>query len=278
VVTAQKRAEPLKDIPFTISALSGETLERRNITDAQSLSFAVPGLGAYQISPGQNLISIRGVSTFRGESSLVGLYLDDIPIAGGVRLGTGSGLDVSTNDLSRIEVLKGPQGTLFGEGSIGGVIRYITNDPVLDKVEGRARASYFSTRSGDGSVETQGVVNIPLVADKLGLRIAAEHNRYGGWIDNVTSGESNYNDASTTDARIKALFVPSDNLKISALANIHRLRADGSNIVDVEPFDASLFRQAIGSLPTGQNVSTKQSNDFNIYNLNVFCGVPRYVA
>lgn len=269
VVTAQRRAESVQDVPMTVSALSEDRLIKQNVTDLQSLSFAVPSMTSYQISPGQTLVSIRGVSTFRGESALVGLYMDDIPLTGGIRLGTGSGLDAGMNDLSRVEVLKGPQGTLFGEGAMGGVVRYITNDPELDHLGGRLTATYYGTRSGDDSGEARGVLNLPLVQDRLGLRIAAEHDRYGGWIDNVTSGEENYNDATATDVRAKLLFMPSDSLRITALVNTHRLRSDGTNIVNTGDFDDSLFRQAVGFLPVGQDVPTTQSSGFNLYNLTV---------
>lgn len=262
VVTAQKREERIKDVPMTVAAVSSQDLVRRDIRDATALSFAVPGLGAFQVAPGENLLQIRGISGFRGEGSLVGLYLDDAPLSGNLRLGNGSGLDAQTYDLARVEVLKGPQGTLFGEGAIGGVIRYITNDPKLDRVEGQVRATWFATRDGAPSYEGQGMINLPIVTDKLGLRVAATYDSDGGWIDNVGTGEKNFNDNKMFDLRAKLLFEPTARFRVSALADIHRLTYGGQNIVNVGDPKDSLFRQAV--LP---DYSTHGYNRFNLYNL-----------
>lgn len=262
VVTAQKREERLKDIPLSVSAVSGESLERRGIKDAIDLAKAVPALGAYPVSPGQNLLSIRGISGFRGDSALVGTYLDEIPLSGGVRLGDGAGLDVQTLDLTRVEVLKGPQGTLFGEGAIGGVIRYISNNPRLDLVSGNVRATYFGTDKGAGSGELYGTLNLPIVTDLLGLRITGTYQQHGGWIENISTGKKNYNSDKLGDVRAKLLFKPTDALNITGLIDIHRLTYDGQNTLSVLPYNKSLFQQSV--FP---DFPTNGYNDFELYNI-----------
>lgn len=262
VVTAQKREEKLRDIPFSISAVSGDAIAKRGIKDVVDLANAVPALGAYPVTPGQNLLSIRGISGFRGDSALVGTYLDEIPLSGGVRLGDGAGLPVQALDLARVEVLKGPQGTLFGEGAIGGVVRYITNDPDLGRVGANVRAAYFDTRDGDGSGEFSAMLNVPVVEDVLGLRIAGTYQKHGGWINNVSTGKANYNDDEIVEVRAKLLFKPTDRLSINGLVNIHRMNFDGQNTVSILPYKKSLFQQSV--IP---DYPTNGYTDFDLFNI-----------
>lgn len=262
VVTAQKREEKLRDVPFSVSAVTAEALETRGINDAIDLAKVVPSLGAYQVSPGQNLLTIRGISTWRGDSALVGTYLDEIPLAGGVKIGDSSGLDVRAFDLARVEVLKGPQGTLFGEGAIGGVIRYITNDPELDGFGANLKGAYFGTRDGEGSSEYSGMVNAPLIDDVLGLRVAGSYQNHGGWIKNVSTGEHDFNDDESTDVRAKMLYNVTDRLTLTGLVQVHRMTFDGQNIVNVLPYGNSEFQQSV--FP---DFPTNGYNRFELYNL-----------
>lgn len=262
VVTAEKRTESVKNVPMSISVLSADDMAKHDVKDAVALSFAVPSLGAYPVSPGEDTLEIRGVSNFRGDQSLVGVYMDDIPLTGVLQLGNGSGLDAQTMDLARIEVLKGPQGTLFGQGSMGGVIRYVTNDPDLAQVKGRATATYFNTDGGADSEEFTGVLNLPVIDDKLGVRFAGTYQRDGGWIDNVGTGKRNFNSDGLSEGRAKILFRPTAKLAVSALIDIHRLDYGGQNIVNVLPYSSSEFRQAVYP-----DTPTNGYNNFNLYNL-----------
>jgi iron complex outermembrane recepter protein len=265
VVTAQKREEKAIDVPMSLSVVSGETLGKLGVTSVLDLALTVPSLGVYQVSPGQNNLEIRGISSFRGTGTLVGLYMDEVPLSAGLRLGDGSGLDVQTMDLSRVEILKGPQGTLFGEGGAGGVIRYVTNEPKLDTNEGRITATYFNTESGDPSAGVVGVVNVPIVNNVLAVRIAGTYESDGGWINNISSGENNFNSDHLFEVRTKVLFEPTEQLKVSALVDIHRLDAGGQNIVNVAPYDRSLFQQAVyPNYPTNGFF-----NNFDLYNLTL---------
>lgn len=262
VVTAQKREEKLKDIPLSISAVSSDYLEKRGIKDIVELANAVPSLSVYPVSPGQNLLSIRGISTFRGDSALVGTYLDEAPLSGGIRIGDGAGLAVQALDLARVEVLKGPQGTLFGEGAIGGVVRYITASPELSEFSGNIKGTYFSTRHGAESGEISGMLNVPIVSDVLGIRAAATYQKHGGWINNISTGVEDYNSDELGEARIKILYKPSDKFTLTGLVTIHRLDYDGQNLLSVQPYDKSLFQQSV--FP---DYPTDGYNDFELYNL-----------
>lgn len=262
VVTAQKREEKLKDIPLSVSAVSGEYLVKRGVKDIVELANVVPSLSVYPVSPGQNLLSIRGISTFRGDSALVGTYLDEIPLSGGIRLGDGAGLAVQALDLARVEVLKGPQGTLFGEGAIGGVVRYISADPELDQFKGNIKGAYFATRHGAGSGELSGMLNVPIVSDVLGVRAALTYQNHGGWINNIGTGVDDYNSDELGEVRIKVLYTPSEKLTLTGLVDIHRLNYDGQNLLSVQPYDKSLFKQS-----AFLDYPTDGYNDFDLYNV-----------
>ncbi|MBL8271883.1 Plug domain-containing protein, partial [Steroidobacter sp.] len=129
VVTAQKRQERLLDVPMSISVLTGEVLEDRGFTNIQDLALAVPGLTMREDGPGSYTIFMRGLSNQYGTGALVGLYLDETPIS----LTGYDQLDTRYYDMARVEVLKGPQGTLYGQGSVAGAVRYITKAPSFER-------------------------------------------------------------------------------------------------------------------------------------------------
>ena len=189
VVTAQRRSENIQDVPIAIQALSGETLQRLNITTFDDLIRHLPNVSGGSQGPGQVQIFMRGLSagsvpTQSGGSingfPNVALYLDEqsgqLP---------GRNLDVYAADLERIEVLAGPQGTLFGAGAQAGVIRYITNKPKLNTTEGSVTADYGVTAGGDPNTALTAVLNVPLIADTLAVRAVIYNDRRGGYINNV---------------------------------------------------------------------------------------------
>ena len=148
VVTAELRQENLKDVPMSISAVSGETLALEHVTNIRDLAATVPNLDVAPLGPGQQIISIRGLSGERGSSSLTGIYLNNIPVSGLQDSFLATYPDVGMYDLQRVEVLKGPQGTLFGEGAVGGVVRFMTNAPDPAKYSGNVSLSLFGTDGG----------------------------------------------------------------------------------------------------------------------------------
>ncbi len=189
VVTAQRRAENAQDVPIAIQAFSGETLQQLNVTNFDDLIKHLPNVTGPSQGPGQAQIFMRGLSsgtpaTQSGGSingfPNVAIYLDDqsgqLP---------GRNLDVYAADLERIEVLEGPQGTLFGAGAQAGVIRYITNKPKLNVTEGNVSGSYGVTAGGDPNSDLTAVLNLPLIPDTLAMRGVIYTERRGGYINNV---------------------------------------------------------------------------------------------
>jgi iron complex outermembrane recepter protein len=260
VVTAQKREERLIDVPMAITALSGETVENAGMQNIIDLSYAVPNLSVREEGPGQQMIIIRGMGNFRGSSSLVGLYLDEVPVSTSPL----AQIDLQTLDLTRVEVLKGPQGSLYGQGAVGGTIRFITKDPSFDGIEGNVGMSLYDTHKGDMSEEVTGVLNLPVVDDVLAFRVAGTYKNKGGWIDQPAIDDDNINNNELTNVRIKALWQPTDQLAINAMTIHHRNDAGGSNFVNVGPYSASQVQVAAD--PT---LSPGVKDDYEVYNLTI---------
>jgi iron complex outermembrane recepter protein len=186
IVTATKRATPELDTPISLTVLSGKWLEEHGAGDFNDFSRLVPGLTAIDSGPGQKRYALRGLQS-AGEPE-VALYYDEIPISGlpGGSLDTGdSQPDLKLWDIDRIEVLRGPQGTLYGNGSMGGAIRIISRRPVLNVWQIDAAAESGVTSGGGPSWHAAGTLNVPLVTDRLALRVATYERREGGWIDDI---------------------------------------------------------------------------------------------
>ena len=188
VVTARKKSESLQDVPIAVSALGEEQLEELGVDKFTDYLAQLPGVTAGGSGPGQNTIYIRGVAsttpnlTTAGVAGLapnVALYLDEQPLTQ-----PGRNLDVYAVDMERIEVLSGPQGTLFGASSQAGVVRLITNKPVIGETSVTGRAAFSMTKGGDPSNKLEVVSNIP-IGDKLAVRAVIYGDQQGGFIDNV---------------------------------------------------------------------------------------------
>jgi iron complex outermembrane receptor protein len=188
-VTAQRRTENIQDVPIAIQALTAQTLQQLNVSTFDDYLRYLPNVTSANNGPGQNEVFMRGLSagsqaTQGGGSTAawpnVAIYLDNqsgqLP---------GRNLDLYAADLNRIEVLEGPQGTLFGAGAEAGAIRYITNEPKLDKTEANVKAGYGTTAHGDPNTDITGVLNLPLIADTFAVRAVVYDDRRGGYIDNV---------------------------------------------------------------------------------------------
>jgi iron complex outermembrane recepter protein len=188
-VTATRREETLQNVPITIQALTGETIKQLNVTTFDDYVKYLPNVTAGGNGPGQSNIYMRGLATGQGGIQgsgatepfpNVAVYLDDqsgqLP---------GRNLDIYAADIERIEVLEGPQGTLFGAGAEAGVIRYITNKPKLNVTEATVNAGYATTAHGDRSANVDAMINLPLVQDTLAVRAVIYDESRGGYIDNI---------------------------------------------------------------------------------------------
>lgn len=190
IVTATKQgAQSLISIPAAIDAIGAEDLENAGAQGINDIAAKVPGLSAFNAGANQTKLKLRGISS-SSESEpqeTVAVYLDDVPItgSGGTNNENGASPDLGLFDLQRIEVLKGPQGTLYGSGSLGGTVRYIMNTPDLNDFGGKVQGRVSTTKRGGESYAMDGVLNIPIVTDKIALRLAGSYAHNGGWIDNT---------------------------------------------------------------------------------------------
>lgn len=221
IVTAQKREERLLDVPIAISAFTGDALADAGASQLADFLGSSPGVGIIDDESGTQTIQIRGISSTYGNAT-VGYYLDELPFT---YIGNAQVPDVRTYDLERIEVLRGPQGTLYGDGSIGGTIRILTRDPVLEKFEAGVDLDAMSTTSGDDSFAAKGMVNVP-VGDTAALRLVASYEDFGGWVNGPT--KKNQNDRDIDNYRGKFRWQPTDTLDIVLGAWIVRNDAVGT--------------------------------------------------
>ncbi|MGZ8334486.1 MAG: TonB-dependent receptor [Allosphingosinicella sp.] len=242
-VTATKRETTLLEVPFSINAQTEEDIQRLGAGTIEDLSRNVAGLNVQNLGPGQSQISIRGVSAGQiirdqpGVKEQVGVYLDESVISLSLFQP-----DLDLFDLNRVETLRGPQGTLFGSGSVGGTIRYITNQPDVDKVEGLVEANVNLVRDNFGG-HLKGAINVPL-GDTAAIRVVGYHTEYAGFINARLSGnavEENVNNGRRTGGRIALLFQPTPDISITPRVVYQEVRANGFNRQDVYNLYANPF-------------------------------------
>ncbi|MEM0952607.1 MAG: TonB-dependent receptor [Pseudomonadota bacterium] len=218
IVTAQRREQSLLEVPMSVAAFSQDELRQRGVTALSELQFAVPGMTMREDGPGSNTIFLRGVVNQYGAGPVVGQFLDEIPVA----LTAGDQLDIRATDLARVEVLKGPQGTLFGQGSMAGVVRYLTNKPNLEETQVGFTAQSAYVEDGDPENIITGFVDVPLSQESLGLRIAGRFQEGGGWQDQPEAGIKNGNGQDLVNVRALLLWRATDSVDVELMYNVHQ--------------------------------------------------------
>ena len=198
VVTAEKRSSTVQKTPISITAISGQDLTARGATDFSRIAQEIPGISERTGGPGQTEFEMRGLSSSGGSAPTVGFFLDETPLTAASFTQNGKVvIDPNLYDLQRVEVLRGPQGTLYGSGSMGGAIKLITAQPNLDKLEASVNGSVSGTKGGDGANNTENVmVNLPIVPGQLALRLVGSLGYTTGWIDRDVIGTDNATDWS----------------------------------------------------------------------------------
>ncbi|MEQ8751003.1 MAG: TonB-dependent receptor, partial [Amphiplicatus sp.] len=244
LVTATKRAQTIQDVPFSVNAQTQDDIQRTGSQSLEDVSRNVAGLAIQNLGPGQTQVGIRGVSAGQivrdqpGVKEQVGIYLDESVIS--LSLFTP---DLDLFDLNRVETLRGPQGTLFGSGSIGGTLRYITNQPKLGEYEGMAEAGVSAIDGGGVGWHAKGMVNLPM-GDTAALRIVGFHTDYAGFIDaQLESGgvKKDINDGERFGGRVSLLWEPIPELSITPRFVYQNVRTDGFNRREVFNMYANPF-------------------------------------
>jgi len=236
IVTAQKRATSLQDVPFSIAALTAEDLDQSGATNIVEVARNVPGLYIADLGPGQSQVAIRGISAGQvvrdqpGVKESVGIYLDESPIS--VALFTP---DLDLYDLDRIEVLRGPQGTLFGAGSSSGAVRYITAQPNIGDLGGSLDLTAAAPTDGDFGGSVRGSINVP-IGENAAMRAVGYYTELSGFIDSVYPDRptrKDVNGGSRAGGRLAFRFEPSDSVTITPRIVYQKLETDGYPRIDV---------------------------------------------
>ena len=261
VVTAEKREATIETTPISLTAVSGADILNRGLTDLASLMQSVPGVSIRTSGPGMTEFEMRGVASNGGNSPTVGFYLDDTPLTAPAATNEGK-IVISPDlyDLNRVEVLRGPQGTLYGSGSMGGTIRVIPNAPNPDGFESSVEAKFADTDHGGFDHGENGMVNLPFWNGLAALRIVGTYSYDAGWIDRVviepgdfplaTNGGTvrgnvlaapiateyhDVNDVERTVVRLSAVFKPIEGLTITPSYLYQKMRAGGLPYIDSVP-------------------------------------------
>ena len=238
IVTAQKREESIRSVPISISAVTAVDLAARHIQSFEDLSRAVPNLSFSSLG-GQGLsnLQIRGVSSQAGTAT-VSVYIDDVSLTTRNLYSEGTA-EPRVFDLSRVEVLRGPQGTLYGASALGGTIRFVTQQPKLDRFEGEVFAEGTSVGHGGTGWNLRSIVNIPLATDRAALRLGAESGVDGGYVyvAPLATGDRAFRQSNRSDwnvGKAALLLKPSDSLAITAAMFYQRYHSDDTDIVNLD--------------------------------------------
>jgi len=265
IVTAQKREQAAQDIPISLFAVTGDTLEQAGINSLEGIRDIAAGLEIVSVNPGAVQIAMRGVTNLSGgieSTAAVGYYLDETPVSAFATAMP----EFAMWDANRVEVLRGPQGTLFGEGSMGGTIRVITNKPDSSDFYGRVQGEVSTIDGGETGYAGRGVVNIPLAEDTLALRLTLSHIDQGGWVDVPDLDEEDTNNIQSTDIRAALRWTPSDKLTVDLSYMYQDLELDNTfgqtspGVLD--PQDQLSYAGPVGQLST-------EASDYDLFNLTI---------
>jgi outer membrane receptor protein involved in Fe transport len=244
VVTATKREQAIQDVPFSVNAQTQDDIQRTGSQNLEDISRNVAGLAIQNLGPGQSQVGIRGVSAGQivrdqpGVKEQVGVYLDESVVS--LSLFTP---DLELFDLNRVETLRGPQGTLYGSGNIGGTIRYITNQPKIGEFEAMLEGNINHIQEGGTGGHVKGMANLP-IADNAALRIVAFVTKYPGFIDALWEGggvKNDINDGNRYGTRISLRWEPTENITLTPRFTYQDINVDGFNRQEVFNLYANPF-------------------------------------
>ncbi|GGD33361.1 TonB-dependent receptor [Pseudoxanthomonas indica] len=236
IVTANKRPEDVRNVASSISVVSDEQLENINAGQLTDYANYVPGLqAASDGTPGQTRVSLRGIAPL-SSGATVGTYIDETPVgsSGLYQAATILMLDLLPYDIDHLEVLRGPQGTLYGAGSMGGLLKYVTRAPDPSSTEFRIGGGVSSVSHGENGSNVRFGANVPLIDDKLAVRVSYARNNLPGYIDNPVNGEEDINDATQTSARA-ALLYQGDAFTLKLTALQQKIDSDNNATVSIDP-------------------------------------------
>jgi len=235
IVTAQKRQERLIDVPQSMSVLSSDDLAKLGAIQFSDFADTVPGLSFKAGGVGMNQVTLRGITAGVDNNPTVAIYVDEVPFgpSTGSALGGRIGFDPSVFDVDRIEVLRGPQGTLYGASAVGGLIKYVTKQPDATTFSGNAQAGLSDTGDGGGlNYNAAATVNLPIVTNDAAVRLSGYYSHDSGYIDNVKTGKKDVNHSYVDGARADFLLKPTEALSFRVTGFYQDISRGGSPTVD----------------------------------------------
>lgn len=266
IVTAEKRSEPLKDVPMSVTALSGDSLDALQARSFADYAAMVPGLSLNATQPGLTRLTLRGQNS-GGVGSTVAVYMDESPFGSSTALLNGSIItgDFDTWDLQRVEVLRGPQGTLYGANSEGGLLKFVSTAPVLGKFSGEVELNGESVSHGGEGGAVRGVVNLPM-GDTLALRVSGYSEGVSGFIDDPARDMKDVNDGRKEGGRAALLWMPTADLSINLTATSQQSKYNATNVTDVDP---TTLEPLYGDLMQKRAVSERSEAKYENYNATI---------
>lgn len=266
IVTATFRDERLQDVPIAISALSNDRLTKMGAENFQDFARTIPGVSFVDLGPSHNKIVIRGITTTMAfeANATTSMYFDDTPVGS-----SSSNPDLKVFDIERVEVLRGPQGTLFGDAAMGGTIRYVTAKADPTRFATKTEGFYSSTSEGGGNWGANAMVNLPLVDDRLALRVAGYYRDYAGFVDALTVGGRDVNDEQTVGGRASLRWLVNDAFTLN-LSVLHQSSEHGGrntvtpSLADLQ--QAFLFRETLKDEFTITNLTAEFDLSFATLN------------
>jgi iron complex outermembrane recepter protein len=242
VVTAQKREERLATVPQAVTVLSANTLTKQGLLQFRDYANTIPGVTFSTQGAGFGVIAMRGITVGGDVAPTTGVYVDEVPYTASGSFASGQlfTLDSSLFNVERVEVLRGPQGTLYGASSMSGLVKYISKQPDTERLGVDIQTGVADTQEGGFSYNVGAGVNMPIAAGKAGLHLSGFQNHDGGYIDNIARGEDDVNQSDTYGGRADLLLTPTDELSVRIAAFLQNISRDGTAAADYTPLGVAV--------------------------------------
>jgi outer membrane receptor protein involved in Fe transport len=269
IVTAEKRAEAAKDVPMSLTVVGQEQLDKLNLRDFEDIAAQVPGLAVTESDPSHPNLTLRGINA-GGDGSTVGTYLDETPYGSSNALanGTDTAPNLDTFDMQRIEVLRGPQGTLYGAGAEGGLLKFVTNAPDTRGFDDAFELGGITMNHGGVGSSVRGMVNVALT-DDLAVRAVGFDVRTPGYIDNATSGQKGVNNTTSFGGRVSILWKPTDKISVRLNALQQQLDSGNDAVEDVSFANGHVTGPLFGDYIQKRTLPSPNGVRYYLYNATI---------
>ncbi|MES3021494.1 MAG: TonB-dependent receptor plug domain-containing protein [Pseudomonadota bacterium] len=268
IVTAQKREQAALDVPGSVASVNAEQLTREGKVRLEDFVSQIPGLSLSSFRQGLTQVTLRGITTGVAQSAATtSFYIDEAPIGSVNAYAVGSSVtpDIDPADLQRVEVLKGPQGTLYGAGAMGGLVRYVTAPADFRKFKGSVTAGVSSVAHGGHGNVARANMNIPFADNTMALRLSAFQRKDPGYID-TTSGKEDVNGSAVKGGRVAFSWLINNDWKLQAFALTQKVDTDANSVEDV---DAVTLKPLYGDFKQKRFIAEKTFSDLTVMNLNL---------